>query len=797
MNGITDGKIATDAATFTNQQAIVKFTLKEQDNNSACKVSSLIVKAGEATTIEVTPASATNELFVALPAIDGAPISLQATAKDDTYRGYFKAAATFAKGQYYEIGVKMSRALHVKNESELRTVLGNDAYNGYTIIVDNDIILSNFVEIPSGKAFTFDLGGHTLSRNLASADNDGNILYVNGGTLSVNNGSLTGGWDNWGGAVEISASGVFHAADVTFSGNKAAEYGGTIWNKGTATLTNCTISGNEAPDGPGIWNVAGAAMTINGGTISGNNATRYGSGGICNHGTLTMTDVNVIDNTTADGQGGGIWNDGTLTISGGIVSGNNAVRQGGGIYSNGTLVMSGNPVVSGNTGSGNSVSNLYLASGKVITVSGAFTDGASIYVTTADGTRAFTSNYTTNNPGKEPDKVFFADNSNLFITNSGGEATLTNSAPQIPDGPIKYRNVNEDGEYLGMETLAEGSWNRLSTKADTESDLTLTSGWYVVDLDCTFSSRITLAPGATVNLLLADNMTLNANNGICLPDSKSTLYIWSQSDELSPIIGRLNANSIEWSYPGIGGVGSSGGYLQFRGGYIEAHGAKSAAGIQGNADDIANTFGIVISGGIVVGYGGKGDPDTDLKGGGAGIGGNPIAVCCSIKITGGAAWGWAGEGAAGIGTGWRGTMHDRSGLSYNPSTDDRSRFIMTGGEASGFGYLGAGIGGGIALDIYEGGGFEVTISGGFVHAVAVDGIPAGNGNKGAMAIGSGDCQGDAQHPGILTYVFQPTIYSGAIIEASTSSMEGCVAISHEVWYKNWETYKEVYIRPAN
>ncbi len=69
----------------------------------------------------------------------------------------------------------------------------------------------------------------------------------------------------------------------TVSGNEATTTAAASPTTGTATLTNSTVSGNEASiDGGGIYNQE-AAVTLTNSTISGNEAETYG-GGISNHG---------------------------------------------------------------------------------------------------------------------------------------------------------------------------------------------------------------------------------------------------------------------------------------------------------------------------------------------------------------------------------------------------------------------------------------------------------------------------------------------------------------------------------
>ena len=102
------GNIIPEAATttFENQQAIVKFTLiNKADGTTSLSASELTVSDG-ANTYTVTPASATSEIYVAIPGFSGQTVTLTATVDDKTYT-YEKSGVSFTNGKYYEITVKM------------------------------------------------------------------------------------------------------------------------------------------------------------------------------------------------------------------------------------------------------------------------------------------------------------------------------------------------------------------------------------------------------------------------------------------------------------------------------------------------------------------------------------------------------------------------------------------------------------------------------------------------------------------------------------------------------------------
>lgn len=93
--------------TFTNQQAIVKFTLKSKATDAAISASELTVSDG-ANSYTVKPASATSEIYVAIPGFSEQTVSLTATVGTDTYT-YSKSGITFTNGQFYDITVKMTK----------------------------------------------------------------------------------------------------------------------------------------------------------------------------------------------------------------------------------------------------------------------------------------------------------------------------------------------------------------------------------------------------------------------------------------------------------------------------------------------------------------------------------------------------------------------------------------------------------------------------------------------------------------------------------------------------------------
>ena len=106
--------------TFENQQAIVKFTLKDKaDGTTLLSPTTLTIEYGEEKYVESVsltsiPADTytTNGpgvLFVAIPGFESKDITLTATVAGNTYK-YSKSGVTFDDGKYYDITVKMTKA---------------------------------------------------------------------------------------------------------------------------------------------------------------------------------------------------------------------------------------------------------------------------------------------------------------------------------------------------------------------------------------------------------------------------------------------------------------------------------------------------------------------------------------------------------------------------------------------------------------------------------------------------------------------------------------------------------------
>ena len=168
-----------------------------------------------------------------------------------------------------------NRTVRLSSHGRMFTVQSN-----VTLILDNNITLQ----------------GHSGNTN--------SMIYVDGGTLKMNNGATITG-------------------NIRTDSNSGG--GGVYVNKGTFEMSGGIISGNKANSGGGV----------------------YVSGGFGGSGTFTMTGGTISGNTS--GEGGGVNVSGTFTMRGGTITGNAASKNGGGVYVTGTFAKNGGTITGYNS----------------------------------------------------------------------------------------------------------------------------------------------------------------------------------------------------------------------------------------------------------------------------------------------------------------------------------------------------------------------------------------------------------------------------------------------------------------
>jgi len=164
------------------------------------------------------------------------------------------------------------------------------------------------IKVPAGSYLlmlgSLDLAGNTISITGAGT---GAIAGTGAGSTIIRaQGSFR--------AVTVGKAATATVSQVTITGGNAGPsgYGGGVYNAGKLTVSLSVISGNTAVAGGGIAN-AGGTLTVTDSTVSHNNAPFYGGGGIQNGGLhnvpgqVTVTN-SMISSNTSGGDGGGILN---------------------------------------------------------------------------------------------------------------------------------------------------------------------------------------------------------------------------------------------------------------------------------------------------------------------------------------------------------------------------------------------------------------------------------------------------------------------------------------------------------
>jgi len=163
------------------------------------------------------------------------------------------------------------------------------------------------IRLTSGQLTLTNTTGPLLIEELSggppviSGENASRVFEVRSGMMAeILDLTISGGRTTAGG---ISNRGTLTVTSCTLSGNRcgSALGGGGVFNSGSLTVTNSTFSGNiSGVRGGGIFNDSNGRLTVTDSTLSGNSVTNFtgGGGGIINSFSATMT----ITNSTITGN---------------------------------------------------------------------------------------------------------------------------------------------------------------------------------------------------------------------------------------------------------------------------------------------------------------------------------------------------------------------------------------------------------------------------------------------------------------------------------------------------------------
>ncbi len=271
--------------------------------------------------------------------------------------------------------------------------------------------------------------------------------------------------------------------DISFTkGDKAA----VINKAATLDLGGKTVNA----DSKGSFFDVEKSLTLTGnGTFQNGSSTQNGGAVSIRSGGSVVMDSGRLTANTAGGAGGGVYiaDGGRFIMKGGEISGNTS-GSGGAVYAEGIFEVSGKVIIKDNTAD-SKAANVYLPTGKTISVTGKLDSDAEIHVT-METPGVITSGLNAkggDNARGSADNFVSDDESYVVVINGSGEAELISKVHSITINEAEYGTVTADrqsadkGDRVTLTIapdadylLTEGSLTAKYTDGGTEQTLTLT-----------------------------------------------------------------------------------------------------------------------------------------------------------------------------------------------------------------------------------------------------------------------------------------------------------------------------------
>ena len=367
--------------------------------------------------------------------------------------------------------------------------------------------------MPNTTGGTFNMYGGTIKNN--TAKNGGAFFSTTGGTINMTGGTISGNTatmnsnDAGGGAIYMRGNGKINiSGSAKINSNTASRWGGAICmrqdsNQSTMLyMRGGEISGNRANSEGGAVHVfdKDCQFFLYDGKITGNTSGDGGAIYLNQEPSWLIMQGGEISGNTATGNGGGVYiyrTGSVCQLYGGKIENNKASGNGGGIYINpsnsGQLRVGNKPLVQNNTVSGKA-NNVYLPSGKTLTIEIDMSKGASIGVTTANIRYpvAFSNSYK-----KDYANYFFADDANAYVEYKDDQRLYL-----VSDAPLVTYDVT-------VETEGGGTASASPETAAAGTEITLTAvpapgyafdHWEVVKGDVTVTDNRFLMPAGAVTV---------------------------------------------------------------------------------------------------------------------------------------------------------------------------------------------------------------------------------------------------------------------------------------------------------
>lgn len=271
----------------------VNLTATEKVINAVDKTSQNVV------TLKFKPSDAARDMrfFIPLPVGEYNGLTLRLLKEDGTeVSSYVSTKTNTMKRRTLALFVDLSIPTGTGIiESTTAGKLRNIAKNGGSITLDDDVNLSEMINVEPGKKVEIDLGGHKLTNALSG---DAWVLGVTPGAQLIIKGDGTIDSGNCWGAIKIAGNGGSQPAKLVVEGGTIiGQYYGIVGN-GTEHNTEIEINGGKITarcpdDNYGIFNPQDGRITVNGGEIEGATGIELRSG------TLIINGGQVKSNATS------------------------------------------------------------------------------------------------------------------------------------------------------------------------------------------------------------------------------------------------------------------------------------------------------------------------------------------------------------------------------------------------------------------------------------------------------------------------------------------------------------------
>ena len=404
----------------------------------------------------------------------------------------------------------------------------------------------------SGKGTVNFVGGVFVDN---SSTSNGGAIWINSGTLKIENTTIYNNYSTQTGGVIYMSSGEITLNNSLVYNNYAEKNGGVVYiSGGNLTMNNgyiglpkedeLTLSNKSNTGSGGALYVNGGNVLINDGYIT-NNEALQGDGGALyvKTGTFTFNKGNISNNTS--NNGGGVYvNGGSVTVNDGFIENNEALQNGGGIYATSTNAIAINIL------GGNILNNkATLEGGGIgIDVTSTTTSTLNIGGTSTDSISSkplYISNNTSTNSGGGMSihgnvlvNVFNGEINNNKTSLDGGGINVSTGGGVVVYGGNIYKNIstsNGAGVNIGNDgkfTMLGGSIKENESTSGDGGGIYLNSGEFKVEEGNINNNKALNGGGAYVNSATftliggefnGNNATLNGGGFFIGNDSNVTL----------------------------------------------------------------------------------------------------------------------------------------------------------------------------------------------------------------------------------------------------------------------------------